>query len=276
VAARSPASTAPRPRSRARTAKHHVDWAVHARSTVMDARRYTRFVTIMKRALLLAAAALLIAVLAYSLQPRDTSRFAMTTFAQLGKIANDLSMVKPHLVGADSDGNPFVVTADLAIQDPHNVHRARLFNVEADTTTKDHAWINARSPRGFLDSDANKLWLSENVSLFTDSGYEVHTKAAFIDMAPACLPSGAPPSRPRPGKPPPRCATTSVRGDVPVNGQGPLGTFRADRFRIEKGSKHIYLLGHVRMTLYPDKMAPASKSGKPAKPATKTTKTMKT
>ena len=273
MAAESPASSAPRPRTRARPAKHHVDWAVHARSTVMNAQRYTRFVTIMKRALLLAAAALLIAVLAYSLQPRDTSRFAMTTFAQLGKIANDLSMLKPHLTGTDSDGNPFVVTADLAIQDPRNVHRARLFNVEADTTTKDKTWINARSPRGFLDSDANKLWLNEDVSLFTDSGYEVHTKTAFIDMAPACLPSGAPPSPPRKGKPPPRCATTSVRGDVPVSGHGPLGTFRADRFRIEKGSKHIYLIGHVKMTIYPNKMEQASKPGKPAQAARKTAKT---
>src|ERR1051325_4168638 len=200
MAAHNPADTAARPRKRAKPAKHHVDWAVHARSTVMDAQRYTRFVVIMNRALLLAAAALLVAVLAYSLQPRDTSRFAMT-FERLGKIANALSMVKPRLTGADSDGNPFVVTADLAIQDPHNVHRARLFNVEADTTTKDKAWINTRSPRGFLDSDANKLCLNQAVSLFTDSGYEVHTDKSFVLVSQACLASGASPSPPHPGKP---------------------------------------------------------------------------
>jgi len=266
MAAHNPADTAVRPRKRAKPAKHHVDWAVHARSTVMDAQRYTRFVVIMKRALLLAAVALLVAVLAYSLQPRDTSRFAMT-FERLGKIANDLSMVKPRLTGADSDGNPFVVTADLAIQDPHNVHRARLFNVEADTTTKDKAWINTRSPRGYLDSDANKLWLNQAVSLFTDSGYEVHTDKVFVDLAPACLASGASPSPPHQGKPAPRCSTTTVRGDDPVRGQGPLGIFRADRFRIEKGNQHIFLIGNVKMTIYPTQTSKPQKPGTPAKRA---------
>ena len=235
---------------RLRSGRSHADWTVQSRATVVDVQRYTHFVIIMKRALLLAAAALLFAVLAYSLQPRDASQYAMT-FERMGRIANDLAMIKPRLTGSDSDGNPFVVTADQAIQDARDIHRARLFNVEADVSGKENAWYNMRAPDGLLETDVQKLWLTGNLSLFTDSGYELHTNAAFVDLAPSCDPVTGKPPLARAGKPPPRCAKISVRGDHAVTGQGPVGTLRADRFHIEKASKHVFLDGHVRMTLYP-------------------------
>ena len=39
------------------------------------------------------------------------------TFERMGHLANDLAMVKPRLIGTDSDGSPFVVTAEKAVQD---------------------------------------------------------------------------------------------------------------------------------------------------------------
>lgn len=241
--------------------RHHVDWAVQARTTVHDAKRYTRFVGIMKRALLVAVAALLVAVIAYSLQPRDTKQYKMTV-ERMGYLANDLAMVKPRLTGADSDGSPFVVTAEKAVQDAHNVHRARLASVQADLTARDGAWYNMSAPQGFLDSDAQKLWLNGNVALFSDSGYELHTDAAFVDLAQPCdVKTGKAPVG-KGGKPRPRCAKTTVRGDHAVAGQGPLGTLRADRFHIEKLSKHVFLDGHVRMVLYPQRKPPSPKTSK--------------
>jgi lipopolysaccharide export system protein LptC len=235
------------------TQPRHVDWAVEARTTVHDARRYTQFVGIMKRVLLVAVTALVLAVLAYTLQPRDAKQYQMT-FERMGIIANDLTMVKPRLAGTDSDGSPFVVTADTAVQDRNNIHRARLANVEADLTAKDGAWYNMNAPTGFLDSDAQKLWLRGKIAMYSDNGYELHTDAAFVDLAPSCDPkTGKPVSgKPaKPGKPPARCARTTIRGDREVTGQGPLGTVRADRFHVEKATKHIFLDGHVRMVLYP-------------------------
>ena len=255
-------SVRPPPRRSAR----HVDWAVEARTTVHDARRYTRFVSIMKRVLLAAAGVLVLAVLAYTLQPRDPSHYQMT-FERMGRIANDLTMVKPRLTGTGSDGSPFVVTADTAVQDRHNIHRARLSNVEADLTAKDGAWYNVNAPTGYLDSDAQKLWLKGNIAMFSDTGYELHTDAAFVDLAPSCDPkTGKPVSDkpPKAGKAPARCARTTISGDHEVKGQGPLGSVRADRFHVEKATKHIYLDGHVRMVLYP----PHNNS----KPATQKTK----
>jgi lipopolysaccharide export system protein LptC len=241
--------------------RHHVDWAVQARTTVRDAQRYTRFVGIMKRALLVAVAGLLLAVIAYALQPRDTKQYQMT-FERMGYLANDLAMVKPRLTGADSDGSPFVVTAEKAVQDAHNVHRARLASVQADLTARDGAWYDMSAPRGFLDSDAQKLWLNGNVALFSDSGYELHTDAAFVDLAQSCDPKTGKAPVGKDGKARPRCAKTTVRGDHAVTGQGPLGTLRADRFHIEKLSRHVFLDGHVRMVLYPQHGAANSKTSK--------------
>ncbi len=256
----------PKPRRRGTPpgrARHHVDWAVHARTTILDAQRYTRFVTIMKRALLLAAVALILAVVAYSLQPRDVSHYAMT-FERMGKVANDLAMIKPRLTGTDSDGNPFVVTAERAVQEPQNVRRAQLFNVEADLAGDKQAWYNMQASTGLLDSEAQRLWLNGKISLFSDSGYELHTDSAYVDLAPSCDAAGAAPRKPKARKPAGRCATTTIRGSHVVTGQGPLGTLRANRFRIEKATRRVFLDGRVQMVIYP---SGAGKSPKRAKKA---------
>jgi len=264
----------PVPKSRApsRTpGRSHVDWAVQARTTVHDAKRYTRFVGIMKKALLAVAGALLLAVVVYALQPRGTDRYSVT-FKRMGQLANDLTMVKPRLMGSDSDGSPFVVTAAKAVQDPHNIHHAKLSDVQADLSAKDGAWYDLNAPTGYLDSDAQRLWLSGKLVLYTDSGYELHTGAAFVDLAPACDPkTGKPQSAKatKPGKPPPRCSATTIRGNREVTGQGPLGSLRADRFRMEKGSHHVFLDGHVRMVLYPSNNSHKSSNPKSSSPAKK-------
>ncbi len=67
------------------------------------------------------------------------------TYEKLGSIENDLAMIKPRLTGADGSGNPFVITADAAIQDAKNPKRARLRKVEADLTTDKNGWVNANA-----------------------------------------------------------------------------------------------------------------------------------
>src|SRR5476649_2392347 len=105
------------------------DWSARARSTALEALRYTQFVGVMKRALPSAAFAVVAAVLAFFFVQRQPARISMT-YEKLGHIENDLAMIKPHLTGADDKGNPFVITADAAIQDAKNPKRARLRKIE--------------------------------------------------------------------------------------------------------------------------------------------------
>jgi len=218
-------------------------WMERKRASALDVQRYTRFVGIMKRALPMATAALLVAVVAYSLQPRgQDSRHMALTFKQLHILSNDLMMTKPKLTGVDGNGNPYVVTAEEAIQDAHNSRRAQLRTVEADLTTRSGTWVNLTATHGLLDDDKARLWLSGIIDVYTDNGYEAHTSVASVDMN-----------------------TGSVFGDRYVWGQGPFGTFHADKFWIDRGNAHagkhvskrngksdktiIHLYGNVHMTI---------------------------
>jgi lipopolysaccharide export system protein LptC len=203
------------------------DWGARARATIRQTERYSRFVTIMKRALPLSAAALLAAVLVYALQPRQESgqRVAMT-FQRLGIVGDDLAMMKPRLTGADDEGDPYVVTAEEAIQDRQDSHHAALKTVWGDVTLKDGSWIATLASAGNLDAGARRLALSGSISVYSDSGYEVHTNSADVDMR-----------------------TAMIIGKHAVSGQGPMGTFRADRFRIDRRARMVFLYGNVHMIL---------------------------
>jgi lipopolysaccharide export system protein LptC len=201
------------------------DWSSRVRATIRQTERYSRFVTIMKRALPLAAAALLAAVLVYALQPRqESSRHVAMTFQRLGIVNDDLAMMMPRLTGTDDEGDPYVVTADEAIQDRHDSKRATLKNVQGDVTLKDGSWISTLAPGGLLDARNRHLTLGGAIAVYSDSGYELHTTAANVDMR-----------------------TAVITGNRPVNGQGPLGIFRADRFRVDRRARLVFLYGNVRM-----------------------------
>ena len=209
-------------------ARSRRDWSSRVRLDVRQTERYTRFVVIAKRGLLVAAAVLLAAVLAYSLQPRqqNSNRLAMS-FTRLSIVNNDLAMIQPRLTGVDEEGDPYIVTAEEAIQDRLDARHARLINVQGDVTLKDGAWISGSAPAGVLDAAKKFLTLTGAISVFSDSGNEAHTTAADINMA-----------------------NGMITGTHTVTGQGPLGTFRADRFRIDRDKKLIYLYGNVHMTVY--------------------------
>jgi lipopolysaccharide export system protein LptC len=203
------------------------DWGARARATIRQTKRYSRFVTIMKRALPLAAVALLAAVLVYALQPRQESRQRVAmTFERLGIVNDDLAMMKPRLTGTDDEGDPYVVTAEQAIQDKRDSRRAALKTVEGDVTLKDGSWITTLAPAGVLDARRRHLALDGAISVYSDSGYEIHTTAANVDMR-----------------------TAIITGNHAVAGQGPMGTFRADRFRIDRRARMVFLYGNVHMII---------------------------
>jgi lipopolysaccharide export system protein LptC len=205
----------------------HREWSARARGSAMEALRYTRFVAVMKRALPIAAFVVIGSVAAFFFLQRQPQRMQMA-YARL-HIQNDLTMEKPRLSGADSRGNPFVVTADKAVQDGSNTKRARLNNVQADLTIGKQGWISATAAHGLVDSDAGSLALDGGIAIFSDQGYELHTSSAQVDLG------------------------NGVMTGPAITGHGPLGTLSADRFRMDQNSRQILLEGNVHMTLIPQK-----------------------
>ena len=123
------------------------DWSARVRTTAREALRYSKFVYLMKRLLSLGAFLIIAAVLAFFFVQRQPRQLSMT-YEQLGRIENDLAMVKPRLTGADAKGNPFVITADMAVQDSQNAKKASLQNLEADLAMDKSSWVNARARAG--------------------------------------------------------------------------------------------------------------------------------
>ncbi|MGD0191646.1 MAG: LPS export ABC transporter periplasmic protein LptC [Rhizomicrobium sp.] len=227
-----------------KVARSQVDWSVRARADLQQTERYTRFVVIAKRVLLGAAAVLLAAVLIYTLQPRQKNGadYAKFAFKNIEIIGDDLAMTSPRLTGVDESGDPYIVTAELAIQDHLNAKRAKLKNVQGDVTLKDGTWATGTAPSGFLDASRKLLTLTGRIDVYSDNGYEAHTTAALINMD-----------------------TGMITGNREVTGQGTLGTFRADRFKIDRDKKLVYLYSNVRMIIYGHVMhgqAPDKTSGK--------------
>jgi lipopolysaccharide export system protein LptC len=201
------------------------DWSARARSTALDALRYTKFVGVMKRALQVAAFAVVAAVLGFFLFQRQPAHVTMG-FEQLGHVDNDLAMVKPRLSGQDNDGNPFVITADAAVQDAKNPKRAQLKKVEADLSMGAKGWLNANAASGQVDMNAGMLQLNGGINVFSDEGYELHTASAFVDIKRGLM-----------------------HGTEEVTGQGPGGILRADHFQLDRNNKLLILTGHVQMTI---------------------------
>ncbi|HVW75260.1 MAG TPA: LPS export ABC transporter periplasmic protein LptC [Rhizomicrobium sp.] len=201
------------------------DWSARVRSTTSEAMRYSRFVAVMKKVLSISAFAIIAAVLAFFFIERQPHRLELA-YEKLGRVKNDLSMMKPRLTGADSKGNPFVITADRAVQDAKNPKKATLKHLEADLTLDKGNWLNARARDGMVDMNTGQLELSGGIDVFSANGYELHSRTASANLK-----------------------QSIIHGHEPVTGQGPQGTLRADSFHADRNSGLLMLNGHVQMSL---------------------------
>jgi lipopolysaccharide export system protein LptC len=205
------------------------DWSARVRTTAMEALRYSRFVTLMKRMLSLGAFLIIAAVLAFFFVQRLPHQLQMS-YETLGRVDNDLAMMKPRLSGADAKGNPYVITADMAVQDAHNARKASLKNLEADLALDSKNWLNARAKSGTVDMNTGQLELRGGIDVFTATGYELHSPSASANLK-----------------------QSVIHGHEPVTGQGPDGTLRADEFHADRATDILTLSGHVQMTLFGSK-----------------------
>ncbi len=202
------------------------DWSARVRTTGVEALRYSRFVVLMKRLLALGAFLTIAAVLAFFFMQRMPRQLQMS-YERLGRVKNDLTMVKPRLAGSDSKGNPYVITADRAIQDAHNPKKATLQNLEADISLDNGNWINARAKAGMVDMTTGQLELFNGIDVFTANGYELHSNSASANLK-----------------------QNMIHGHETVTGHGPDGTLRADEFHADRATDILTLSGHVHMTLF--------------------------
>ena len=191
-------------------------------------RSYSRFVSLMKVALPVAALGLIAAVVAWP--GGDTSRPGALpiSFANIKIDPTGLTMKSPRFVGVDKQGQAYTVTAAEAIQDKADAERVDLTNPEADISLNSGAWFHLQAKTGVIRPKLNTIDLNEMVELYSADGWEAHGSAVSANMEEG-----------------------TARSDLPITGQGPAGTISADRFEAWDGGNRIRFMGNVRMTVMP-------------------------
>lgn len=190
---------------------------------------YSRFVTLSKFLLPVAASILVALVVVWPRLQSDENRFRMGfTSLSLGG-TEEPNMINPRYVGIDSDGRPFTVTADLARTVLKDGSIVELEFPKADLAFKDGSWLMLSSETGRYHRLSNILDLAGGVNLFHDSGLEFRTAKAQIN-----LPKGL------------------AHGTDPVQGQGPFGDIRSQGFRFLREDRVIHFTGKARLTIYPN------------------------
>jgi lipopolysaccharide export system protein LptC len=197
-------------------------------------RGYSRFVGAMK-VLLPAGAAILIALVAIWPYLKTTdSRFRLGFSTLVSTEADSPNIVNPRLVGRDSGDLPFSITADLA----KNIRVRKDFwedgtpveleMPKADITLDDGSWLVLTANSGLLTPSTKMLELSGAVNLFHDSGYELSTSRASIDLV-----------------------AGSASSDQPVEGQGPFGNLTSEGMRLDNKGRRIVFTGKAKLVIYP-------------------------
>lgn len=154
------------------------------------------------------------------------------TFAQPGEVAgSELGMRNARYVASDQNDQPYVITAQDASHTEAEPTLVDLTDMQADILMNEGHWVMISAAEGMFDRLGQVLLLDGGINIFSDRGYEFRTESALIDLSQGIATS-----------------------ETEIDGQGPFGVIRADRFRVTDRGQHMYFNGNVRMTLYPASM----------------------
>ncbi len=189
-------------------------------------RAYSRFVQLTKLLLPLIAVILVVMIVIWPHLRADSKRFSIGFSNIELSEAKDPSMINARYIGTDNDNQPFSVTADIAKKTDDVTQSILLELPKADITLNDGSWLVLTSQTGVYDRPTQYLELEGAVNLFHDSGYEMHTDAAGVDLS-----------------------NGSAQGHTPVQGQGPFGSIESEGFRLIDKGKTIIFTGKTKAKL---------------------------
>lgn len=202
--------------------------SLRARPFVPDATAIARrrfAVGVLKRALPLAALAALALILAWPQITGTEERMRVAYRKPTEAMPDSARVLDARYVGRDDRGRPFTLTAEKAEQADGSVV-IELAAPRGDVTLEDGTWLTLEARSGRFDRTTRLLDLEDEVVLHHDSGYEVRTAKARIDLA-----------------------AGRAEGDEPVAVQGPAGSVDAPGFRLEEKGAVVIFPGPARMLL---------------------------
>lgn len=187
----------------------------------------SRAVSLLKILLPLIAASLIAVVALWSQLPNGDLGFRIGFSAVHPEDARNLRMVNARYAGRSKSKQPFLVTAESALQDRPGADVIHLTEPKGDITMKSGAWVALNSPAGQYHQESQKLDLWGGVSLFHDSGLEFNSPTARIDLV-----------------------ASTARGNDPVVGHGPSADITSQGFRVLDEGQRVIFTGKAHLTLY--------------------------
>lgn len=196
-----------------------ISWEPRRRMTLEAARKRSAVIRILRLSFLILSALIIAVVALYIIL--NAMRKETPVAPPPVEADGEVRMINPRFTGRDNAGRPYVVIADTAIRRTDEPDTTDLVNPRLDTAPgSDSSQVTAR--RGVYQANLKILNLYDHVLFTTPNGYKYKTEHArfFID-------------------------TDSIVGDEPVDGTGPMGSVRADRYEIIDGGKKVTFAGNV-------------------------------
>src|SRR3990172_7838515 len=146
-------------------ARERGNWLFEGRRVIqLSLLRRSRFVSVMKVALPLAAVAMVTAVIAWPQMRAQDPGFRLSYAAvEVGQVEPSMASARFH--GTDRDKRPFRVTADTATQDPNERGQVFLDRLTADLAMSDGTWMSLSARSGVYREARRQLSLSGDLSM---------------------------------------------------------------------------------------------------------------
>ncbi|MBR1778855.1 MAG: LPS export ABC transporter periplasmic protein LptC [Alphaproteobacteria bacterium] len=95
---------------------------------------------------------------------------------------NDQIMANPRFFTVDEKGEPLNLTAESAFELPGDTRRVQLDAVKADILMREDRWFALDAQTGIYSQAEDTIELLEQVNLYTQTGDEIETTQALINM----------------------------------------------------------------------------------------------
>jgi lipopolysaccharide export system protein LptC len=186
--------------------------------------RWSRFVTLSKLVLPLAALGLLSTLFLFARGPNAPTEIP---YAELEVIAQEQRISAPAFSGLAQDGSVFSVSADTIRPLPGTTNQFGITAFAAALTNPDGLVIDLTAAEGLLDGRAQTVVLEGLARITTSSGFAMETRGLRADL---------------------QAGIIETEGGLEV--RAPFGSLTAGALRVEPGGRMLFSAG-VRLLYQP-------------------------
>ncbi|HTR14616.1 MAG TPA: LPS export ABC transporter periplasmic protein LptC [Roseiarcus sp.] len=155
------------------------------------ARKRSALVRFLRKAILIGVTSTVAAMIVIAIFNPFATKFGSLGFSALSLDGSKIAMERPKLAGFRSDGQPYALTAERALQDVKNPTKVELQKLVGEIGMADGETTRVHANAGVYDSASERMRLSGDVRI-GNSKFEVWLRTADIDFKSGVYASGEP------------------------------------------------------------------------------------